>query len=115
MVKMKRETLPSSFHRTSRRPTLAHSERTYAYFGIIRGSEVNGGRIFLLPGPSALAPFEMNGLEKVNAGVTSSFATQCVLAVGYIVLTRRLFVVGPDVRSLMSRKKRAIILGSCLV
>lgn len=32
---------------------------------------------------------------------------------GYIVLTRRLFVVGPDARPLMSRKKRAIILGSC--
>lgn len=75
MVKMKRETSKLEFHQTSRRPTLAHGERTYAHFGIIRGNEVNGGRIFLLPGPSALAPFEMNGLEKVNAGVTSPFAT----------------------------------------
>lgn len=98
------------FHQTSRRSIFTHSERTYAHFGIIRENEINDGRIFLLPGPS-FAPFEMNGLEKVNAG---SFATRCIPAVGYIVLTRRLFVVGSDVRPLMSRKKRAIILGSCL-
>lgn len=44
------------FHRTSRRPILAHSERTYAHLGIIRGNEVNGDRIFLLPGPSRRLP-----------------------------------------------------------
>lgn len=61
---------------------------------------------------AALPPFEMNSPEEVDGRYKLVRDAVCPRG-GYIVLTCRLFVVEPDARPLMSRKKRAIILGSC--
>lgn len=91
--------------------------RTYARTLIqgYRGDEVNSAPRSGFP-PSwtlaALPPFEMNSPEEVDGRYKLVRDAVCPRG-GYIVLTCRLFVVGPDARPLMSRKKRAIILGNC--